>query len=69
MLPICPPANKLSLKYEHVKFSSRISACVNYFTFFKKILEHAQIKEECKEIYFTSIANWSDTSFAIGEAK
>lgn len=37
MRPICPPANKLSFKYQHIKFSSRMSACVYCFTFWKNI--------------------------------
>ena len=59
MVLIRPPAINLSLKCQHVKFSSRMSAWAYYVAFVKNIWISAS-----KEIYLTSIAIWSNTSFS-----
>ena len=61
--PIRPPAINLSLKCQHVKFSSRMSAWANYPALAKKYLNSRKSNSASKEIYLTSIADWSNTSF------
>ena len=67
MPPIRPPAINLSLKCQHVKFSSRMSAWANYAALVKKHLNSRWSNSVSKEIYLTSIANWSNTS--LGKVK
>ena len=50
MPPIRPPATNLSLKCQHVKFSSRMSAWANYAAFVKKYLSSRWSNSASKEI-------------------
>ena len=57
MPPIHPPAIDLSLKCQHIKLSSLMSAWACYVAFVKKYLNSRWSKSANKEIYLTSIAN------------